>query len=212
MKKSILIFTCMIFVAVSACFAVTSASGYNDTNTKSAQTVVTLKMDGNPEDSQEVIQLYFTATDPSAQPTPPTPAPSVALGFNGDTTAENNNPLYVWWKIVSGSNYDIQLGITEQLANTNNKEQKIHWDASWKDPVEEGAETLTADDNTVSSENTEDFETITTHNGGNRLTSIGSRQITITTEDVSGVDGLTAGNYQAYLTLQIVADATGQAG
>ena len=214
--KRILIFTCMVFVAVSVCFAAElTADGYNKTG-KMAQTVVTLKMDGSTE-SQEVIQLYFTATDPSEQTPPPTPATSVALGFNGDTTAENNNPLYVWWKIVSGGNYDIQLGIDEPLKNTKDgaTDQKIGWSASWVDTESAGdeSENLTAaDDNTVSSGDAADYETITTHDGATKLTTVGSREITITTVDVSDLDNLTAGDYQAYLTLKIVAGATGQAG
>lgn len=217
--KRILIFTCMVFVAVSVCFATEfSASGYNSTGSKMAKTVVTLKMDGTT-DSQEVIQLYFTATDPSEQTTPPlTPATSVALGFNGDTKAKNSdNPLYVWWKIVSGGKYDIQLGIDAPLVNTkdNTTGQEIDWYASWTDPESAGEESeiLTAtDDNTVNSEDTADYETITTHDGAAKLTTVGSREITITTEDVSALNNLTAGDYQAYLTLKIVADATGQAG
>lgn len=212
--KRILIFACMLFVAVSVCFAAElTADGYNSTGSKMAETVVTLKMDGTT-DSQEVIKLYFTATDPSEQTTtPPIPATSVALGFNGDTKAKNSdNPLYVWWKIVSGGKYDIQLGINAQLVNTNNDEQKIHWEASWTDPVEEGAETLAADDNIVSSKTASDYETITTHDGAAKLTTVGSREINIITEDVSALNNLTAGDYQAYLTLKIVTDAIGQAG
>ena len=210
--KRILIFACMLFVAVSVCFAAElTADGYNSPDNEMAKTVVTLKMDGTT-DSQEVIQLYFTAIDPSERTTPPAPATSVALEFNSDTTAGNTSPLYVWWKIVSGSNYDIQLGINAQLVNTNNDEQKIHWEASWTDPVEEGAETLAADDNIVSSKTASDYETITTHDGAAKLTTVGFREINIITENVSALNNLTAGDYQAYLTLQIVADANGPAG
>lgn len=218
MKKRILIFTCMVFVAVSVCFAAElAADGYNKTENTKAQTVVTLTMDGTSDTNQEVIQLYFTATDPSDQTTPPTPAPSVALGFNGDTIAENNNPLYVWWKIVSGGKYDIQLGIDAPLVNTKDgaTDQKIGWSASWEDTESAGdeSENLTAaDDNTVSSGDAADYETIAKHNGTEKLTSRGSREINITTKDVSALNNLTAGDYQAFLTLKIVADATGQAG
>ena len=217
--KRILIFTCMVFVAVSVCFAAElAADGYNNTDNTKAQTVVTLTMDGTSDTNQEVIQLYFTATDPSDQTTPPTPAPSVALGFNGDTIAENSdNSLYVWWKIVSGGKYDIQLGIDEPLKNTKDgaTDQKIGWSASWVDTESAGdeSENLTAaDDNTVSSGDAADYETIAKHNGTEKLTSRGSRKINITTKDVSALNNLTAGDYQAYLTLKIVADAIGQAG
>ena len=217
--KRILIFTCMVFVAVSVCFAAElAADGYNKTDNTKAQTVVTLTMDGTSDTNQEVIQLYFTATDPSEQAMPPTPATSVALGFNGDTIAENSdNSLYVWWKIVSGGNYDIQLGIDAPLVNTkdNATGQEIDWSASWTDSEstesDPGALTV-ADDNTVSSADDADYETITTHAGDTKLTTVGSREITITTDDVSALGNLTAGDYQAYLTLKIVADATGQAG
>ena len=213
--KRILIFACMLFVAVSVCFAAEfSASGYNSTSDNTmAQTVVTLTMDGTSDTNQEVIQLYFTSADPSETTIPPTPATSVALGFNGDTIAENSdNSLYVWWKIVSGGNYDIQLGIDNPLVNTkdNTTGQEIDWSASWTDSDspegEQGA--LTTDDNTVSSGGA-DYETITTHAGDTKLTTVGSREITITTEDVSALNNLTSGDYQAYLTLKIVADTTG---
>lgn len=217
--KRILIFACMLFVAVSVCFAAElTADGYNSTGSKMAETVVTLKMDGTT-DSQEVIQLYFTATDPSEQTTtPPIPATSVALGFNGDTKAKNSdNPLYVWWKIVSGGKYNIQLGIDEPLKNTKDgaTDQEIGWSASWIDTESAGeaSEILTAtDDNNVSSGDAADYETITTHDGAAKLTTVGSREITITTDDVSALNNLTSGDYQAYLTLRIVADANGQAG
>lgn len=217
--KKILIFTCMVFVAVSVCFAAElTADGYNNTDNTKAQTVVTLTMDGTSDTNQEVIQLYFTSADPSEATTPPPATGSVSLGFNGDTIAENSdNSLYVWWKIVSGGNYDIQLGIDAPLVNTkeNTTDQKIGWSASWTDTESAGEESeiLTAtDDNTVRSGDTADYETITTHDGATKLTTVGSREITITTEDVSALNNLTAGDYQAYLTLKIVADAIGQAG
>ena len=133
--KRILIFTCMVFVAVSVCFAAElTADGYNRTDNTMAQTVVTLTMDGTSDTNQEVIQLYFTSADPSEATTPPTATGSVSLGFNGDTIADNSdNSLYVWWKIVSGGNYDIQLGIDAPLVNTkdNATGQEIDWSASW---------------------------------------------------------------------------------
>lgn len=215
--KRILIFTCMVFVAVSVCFATEfSASGYNSPDNEMAKTVVTLKMDGTT-DSQEVIQLYFTSEDPSAATTHPTATGSVSLEFNGDTTATagNTSPLYVWWKIVSGGKYDIQLGIDAPLVNIkdNTPDQEIGWSACWTDSTEGEQGSLTAaDDNTVSSGDAADYETITTHDGAAKLTTVGSREITITTVDVSDLDNLTAGDYQAYLTLTIVADTNGQAG
>ena len=162
--KRILIFTCMVFVAVSVCFAAElTADGYNRTDNTMAQTVVTLTMDGTSDTNQEVIQLYFTSADPSEATTPPTATRSVSLGFNGDTIAENSdNSLYVWWKIVSGGNYDIQLGIDAPLVNTkeNTPDQKLGWSASWIDTESAGEESeiLTAtDDNTVSSGDTADY-------------------------------------------------------
>lgn len=218
MKKAILMLMALFLIVPSCMFASElSADGYYNNTTSvpsdlsgaEAKTVVSLDLSSTSDDG--IIQLYFTSSDPSSVTTVPSdPAKSVSLalktGDDGAVIADNSgSALYAWWKIVYGGSLDVQLGIQAPLTNQESgaSSQTIDWQASW----------TMAENTTVSSRadaegqgketNDGDFEPVGSHAGATKLTTTGSKQIDIKTlDDISKIEGLTAGKYQAYLILR----------
>lgn len=218
--RKVIVFLFIVLLAVVPAFAAENlGAGFakgtvSKGNPLEASTKVSFDLEGN--DSQSYVELYFLGSNDTSNPST-SPKTSVSLAFSGSSPVADNtaDPLYAYWKIISGTSLDVKLEMRSDLvkedtyanqttADDGTAETGIKWTVSWADATEkvDMQETGTVENTSITSNGTTPVNHVIGNHPGTGMLQTGDlMKITITTAENAPYDQLTAGTYSAYLYL-----------